>query len=282
MEERRQKAKDLDLKLILTSCSASTGSLGFLVRRLANMRGYQFGALHAALLVDGTLLEWGRGKCGDSIIFPVLDPVGLLFAVDIQNKSAWEQVKTAMKWTLIATAAAVATVLTFGVALFFFAAGAAFWLLGKLNENQLEKLSVVCTNYNRYKIYDPYNNNCQKFVSGKYTFVKKFYFFIIILDATHELGLSCKFKGEMEKFVDRLKQNGTSDFIFQNQTFQTRKELDDFAKYRIDFKKLDTDDQKLLFGYAHVFDEYHKADPDDPRWISSEPEFWAQIWEQQR
>ena len=93
MQERRRRAKDLDMKLILTSSAVSSS---WWIRRATMLHGYDFGALHAGLLVDGTLLEWGCGKCGTSIVYPSLDPSGLLIAVDVQNKSIWQRFKTIM------------------------------------------------------------------------------------------------------------------------------------------------------------------------------------------
>jgi hypothetical protein len=99
MEARRQAARDLEVKFILTSCAASQN---WLVRNTANLLRFTFGGLHAGLLVDGTLLEWGRGKCRQSLILPVLDPVGLLFAVDIQDKTYWQRFKQLM-WDALNT-----------------------------------------------------------------------------------------------------------------------------------------------------------------------------------
>jgi hypothetical protein len=91
MEARRQAARDLEVKFILTSCMASRN---WLVRNTANLLGFSFGGLYAGLLVDGTLLEWDRGKCVQSLIVPLLDAADLLFAVDIQNQSYWNSFQT--------------------------------------------------------------------------------------------------------------------------------------------------------------------------------------------
>ena len=50
------------LELILTECSASESN-NILFRTIVN-KIYEFGILHSAISLDGTIIEWGRGPFG--------------------------------------------------------------------------------------------------------------------------------------------------------------------------------------------------------------------------
>ena len=154
--------------------------------------------------------------------------------------------------------------MSFGIANILYGA-VALWVLGAVNDQQLRRIAVICTNFNRYKVYNPLRTNCQTFVKA-------------ICD---NLGLSLRFQGEMQNFVQRLIHDGESDFIFRDQTFRTRQEFDNYVMNRISFRQLITDDQKLLLGYAYVFDEYRSSQPTETRWASTEnaSQFWIDTLE---
>ena len=60
-KERKKNLCESKLEFILKECSSS--DTNFLVRSLIN-KCYDFGVLHSAISLDGTIIEWGRGPCG--------------------------------------------------------------------------------------------------------------------------------------------------------------------------------------------------------------------------
>ena len=61
LNERKKTLSESKLELILTECSASERNILF--RTIVN-KIYEFGVLHSAISLDGTIIEWGRGPCG--------------------------------------------------------------------------------------------------------------------------------------------------------------------------------------------------------------------------
>jgi hypothetical protein len=140
--------------------------------------------------------------------------------------------------------------------------------LGSINEQQLMKMAEVCTNYNRYKVYNALQTNCQTFV----------------VTLCEKLALSLRFNGEMSEFVNRLVVDGHSDFIFRDKIFQTRQQLDEYVMREVNFQALNEHDQKLLFAYVHVFNEYCNMEPNNAAWQTNQQakQFWKNLTEGQR
>ncbi|RMZ96901.1 hypothetical protein BpHYR1_014888 [Brachionus plicatilis] len=119
------------LKLLLTTIDYTPYTI---VRWAVNeiffrhLNMFKLGALHSAVSLDGIVLEWGRGICGESIVCPSLD-VQRTISCFYSNRLA----------------------LVDGL------------YLSTVCENQLDELARICVGYNRRKVYDLFSNNCQKF-----------------------------------------------------------------------------------------------------------------------
>ncbi len=83
INERKKNLCQTKLELILTECDAS--DTHFLFRKVIN-KIYEFGVLHSAISLDGTIIEWGRGPCGQNLVCPNLDIKRFLFAFEIKGK----------------------------------------------------------------------------------------------------------------------------------------------------------------------------------------------------
>ena len=111
--------------------------------------------LHSAISLDGTIIEWGRGPCGQNLICPNLDIKNFLFAFEIKAKEddnffkyIWNKIKDAGAFILN-----------------FFTSGTyGKWSLGRANDKKLDQIAKICVSYNRSKYYNPVTNNCQHFV----------------------------------------------------------------------------------------------------------------------
>ena len=231
INERKDRLSESKLELILTECVASENK-NFLFRALVN-KFYDFGVYHSAISLDGTIIEWGRGPCGQSLICPTLDIKKLLFAFEIKAKE--EQNFFEYIWNKIKDAGA------FILNLF---SGGAYgrWSIGRANDKMLNKIAKVCVQYNRSKYYNPLTNNCQHFVKKILT----------------EIESDFSFDGEFGRIIRELENTGKVNFIFEGHTFNTRKELDDFV-ININFHNLRKNDKKLLICYKNTFDLYLRA-----------------------
>ena len=250
INKRKNTLSESKLELILTECSAQNEN--FLIRTFIN-KIYDFGVLHSAISLDGTIIEWGRGPCGQNLICPNLDIKNFLFAFEIKAKEddnffkyIWNKIKDAGAFILN-----------------FFTSGTyGKWSLGRANDKKLDQIAKICVSYNRSKYYNPVTNNCQHFVRK-------------ILDAIES---DFSFEGEFGTIIKKLENEGKIDFIFRGRTFNSREELDSFIK-TIDFSKLCQNDKKLLICYKNTFDIYHKSDPDNEKFKSTDESnnYWREL-----
>ena len=84
INDRKSKLSEHKFELILTECEASKIN-NILFKSFVNSY-YEFGVLHSALSLDGTIIEWGRGPCGDSLVCPTMDISQFLFAFEVKAR----------------------------------------------------------------------------------------------------------------------------------------------------------------------------------------------------
>ena len=250
LNERKKTLCESKLELILTECSAS--DCNFLMRNIIN-KCYDFGVLHSAISLDGTIIEWGRGPCGPNLVCPNLDVKQFLFAIEIKAKeddgffkSIWNKITEALAFILN-----------------LFSLGAyGRWSLGKANDKKLDKIAEICVLFNKNKYYNPLYSNCQHFVK-------------MILKAIES---DFSFDGEFGIIIKKLENEGKIDFSFKGVTFNTRKELDTYVK-SIDFSSLCLNDKKLLICYKNTFDLYLRNEKDNKKFQTTEEdeEFWRNL-----
>ena len=255
LNERRKNLSESKLELILTECRASENNI--LIRTLIN-KIYEFGVLHSAISLDGTIIEWGRDPCGQDLVCPTLDIKKFLFAFEIKTKEdhnffvyIWNKIKDAGAFILN-----------------LFSGGAyGRWSLGRANSDKIDKIAKICVKYNRTKFYNPMTNNCQHFVRE-------------ILDA---IGADFTFDGEFGKIIKKLEKEGKVDFIFKEKIFKKRKELDEYVK-SIHFSTLPPNEKKLLICYKNTFDIYLRNDPKNENYQSTEEseKYWSEIISQEK
>jgi len=248
---RKAKLSEHKFELILTECQASDNK-NILFRNIVN-NVYEFGALHSALSLDGTIIEWGRGPCGDSLIVPTMDMNRFLFAFEVKARE--DEGFFAMLGNKIKDAT------TYVLNLF---SGGAFgrWSVGRANEQKLDKIAKICVMFNRSRFYNPLTLNCQHFVKQ-------------ILKA---IDSDFSSDGEFRNIIDKLDKEGRVDFIFQGREFKTRKELDDYVK-SINFNSLCSNDKKLLICYKNTFDVYLLNDKNNERYKTTDEarNYWNEL-----
>ena len=251
INDRKTKLSEHKFELILTECQASDNK-NILFRNIVN-NVYEFGALHSALSLDGTIIEWGRGPCGDSLVVPTMDINRFLFAFEVKTREdegffamLGNKIKEASKYVLD-----------------FFSGGAfGRWSVGRANEKKLDKIAKICVMFNRSRFYNPLSLNCQHFVKQ-------------ILKAIESDFSS---DGEFRNIIDRLDKEGKVDFIFKGREFKTRKELDDYVK-SINFDSLYRNDKKLLICYKNTFDVYLLNDQNNERYKTTDEarKYWNEL-----
>jgi len=253
LNERKKRLSESKFELILTECIAS--DTNFLFKSIIN-KIYDFGVLHSAISLDGTIIEWGRGPCGQDLVYPNTDIISFLFSFEIKAKEddnffaiIWKKLKDASSFVLD-----------------FFSGGAyGRWSLGKANDSKLDKIAEVCVMYNKHKYYNAATNNCQHFVK---MILKK-------------IDSDFSFDGEFGKIIKDLETKGKAEFSFKGKIFNTRKELDDYVK-SIDFSSLSKNDKKLLMCYKNTFDIYLRSQKDEKdkekfKSTKEDEEFWRDL-----
>jgi hypothetical protein len=242
INNRKSKLSEHKFELILTECQASKIN-NILFKSFVNSY-YEFGALHSALSLDGTIIEWGRGPCGDSLVCPTMVISQFLFAFEVKAKE--DEGFFTMIGNIIKDA--ITSVLD------FFSGGAfGRWSVGRANEKKLDQIAKICVMFNRCRYYNPVNLNCQHFVKT-------------ILKA---IDSDFSSDGEFRNIIDRLEQEGKVDFIFGGRNFTTRKQLDDYVK-SIDFNNLCKNDKKLLLSYKNTFDKYLINDKNNEKYKTTD------------
>ena len=250
INERKKNLCQTKLELILTECDAS--DTHFLFRKVIN-KIYEFGVLHSAISLDGTIIEWGRGPCGQNLVCPNLDIKRFLFAFEIKGKED----NNFFKKIIVNIGEAITFILniiTFG--------HYGKWYLGMVNDIKLDKIAKICVSFNKEEYYNARKNNCQHFVKR----------------ILNEIESDFTFDGEFGKIIEKLENEGKIDFIFRDETFNSRKQLDKYVQ-SIDFSSLSKNDKKLLISYKNTFDIYLKNDKYNRRFqtINEDEEFWEYI-----
>ena len=251
INDRKSKLSEYKFELILTECIASKIN-NILFKSFVNSV-YEFGALHSALSLDGTIIEWGRGPCGDSLVCPTMDIDQFLFAFEVKardDKGFFSMIGNKIK-------EAITSVLD------FFSGGSfGRWSVGRANDKKLDKIAKICVMFNRSRYYNPVSVNCQHFVK-------------MILNAIESDFSS---DGEFRNIIDSLEREGQVDFRFKGKYFSTRKQLDDYVK-TINFSSLCRNDKKLLLCYKNTFDKYLMNNKNDERYKTTDEakKYWNDL-----
>ena len=179
INSRKSKLSEYKFELILTECQASDIN-NILFKSIVNCV-YTFGTLHSALSLDGTIIEWGRGPLGDSLIYPTMDIKRFLFAFEVKAKED--------KGFFTMIGAKISEAIT--AVLNFFSRGAyGRWSVGRANDKKLDKIAKICVMFNRYRDYSAFSLNCQHFVK-------------VILNEIESDFVS---EGEIKNIIDRLER----------------------------------------------------------------------------
>jgi hypothetical protein len=276
---------ELFLSPIAESSEGFSGVKNFFVRSFARATGYKFGAMHVGLLVDGTVIHWGDGPSGNSLVHPQHE-VHRAITIEISKsatlydylagiagngvtraKNAIHTAAHALSLDVLAEHAVrlgkagihtINQALSLDVLLENLGARAAsaFALLGTylgtVKAGELRLIAEVCVKYNTTKDYCPWNCNCQGFVT----------------DVASALRLPLPTsKGQLGQFLERLKQ-GRSDFTFEDTTFGTFTEL--LAYITKEYRRLTDDDKVLLKAFYDAFEMKLREEREKEAWKPSE------------
>ena len=256
LNKRKKEFQNTKIKFILTDIGINQGITGRVLTNACNLlnKRFPYGALHAGLMIDETIIQWGKGPLGPGIIFPSSDLRNILFTIEVESSKKKDKLKQFFKVLgIIGGAAAIGIPLTiFGGPLGPLFGGIIIsggilgglsygislsWEIKKINEDEVNKIARKCVLYNRRKKYHYIDNNCQKFVDD-------------ILEA---IDAPFNPSGELRNVIDKISKNGYSPFIYQGNEFKSRREFDNYVK-NINFKDLCPDDKKLLLCYKSLYD----------------------------
>ena len=84
-----------DVKFVLTDIGINQGIIGNLATKLCNCfdNRFPYGALHAGLMIDESIIQWGSGYFGSEIVFPSSDLRSILFSIEIENSQKKEKIR---------------------------------------------------------------------------------------------------------------------------------------------------------------------------------------------
>ena len=198
---------------------------------IINKSGYtnwNYGAFHSFLSLNGLILEWNDS----SLVIPHLDFEKMVYySYEIKDGFLWRILKS-IKNGLINIVNFITSFITKS------------WHIKDIVERELDIICQECVDFNTNRFYGFTSINCQFFVD---TILKG-------------IGAELKFEGEMEREINYFKKNGELDFTFREHKFNTRKQLDDYAK--LHFFSLKNDERKLLFLFKNTFEARRMANID--------------------
>ena len=252
--QANEKKKELGNRLRF-SLRPSMASTNIFCRAVAKMTSQKFGGLHASLLLNNTVIEWGCGFCGNSLILPYTDLRALYLIINLKDKISEKQTNFLSKlWEFVKN-------FQFLKALEFLFSKE--FQLKTLAEDELDLIAEFCVDYNKNKTYHPISSNCQIFVE----------------DLLKKIDVKYKFDGEILKIIEKLKKGQENVNIeFRGKELKSHKELYDCAK-QLDFSKLSENDRTLLFSYERIFNDLHSYDKENELYQST-PEiegFWDEL-----
>ena len=88
INKRKKEFLNSNVKFILTDIGINEyGRLGNLLTSIWNFfnKDFPYGALHAGLMINETIIQWGKGPLGAEIIFPSTDLRNILFSIEIES-----------------------------------------------------------------------------------------------------------------------------------------------------------------------------------------------------
>ena len=252
----KKKLELADSKIELFLCNAVGGDPKAL-KALAGV-AMPFGLLHTGLLIDDICIQWGRGLLGDSLVEPWKNVKynDYIFAMELENKEIWSLIKE-----------------TYSNLIDYITSAKPYENMGTIKaleiaDTQLNHIADISTDYNKNKKYHLVFENCQHFVTH-------------ILD---KIKLKVYKEGEVKKIFKIAKEKGNPfDFQFWDQTFKTRKDLDEFAM-KVDFENLPYDQRMVLFDFKNVFEYYRRNNPNDEKYITEDyaQEYWIELLKKEK
>ena len=256
INKRNKEFSNVNLKFILADMGINKFVIGNIATNICNLfnRKFPYAALHAGLMINESIIQWGTGPFGGEIIFPSTDLWNILFSIETESNKKKEKRKnifTILKAIAIGSVFGI-PLLAIGGPLGIILAGLVgagistgiffvlkfSWDIKKINEDELDKIANKCILYNREEQYDLFDNNCQKFVN----------------DILEDINAPFNPKGELKNVIDKISKNGYSSFSFKGTEFKTRREFDNYVK-KIKFKDLCQEDKILILCYKSLYDD---------------------------
>ena len=93
--KRKKEILSSNVKFIFTDIGINQGIIGNIATNVCNFfdNRFPYGALHAGLMIDESLIQWGRGDLGEEIVFPSSDLSSILFSIETENPQKKEKKK---------------------------------------------------------------------------------------------------------------------------------------------------------------------------------------------
>lgn len=150
------KQKEVGRNRLRNLLISSIASENTFLRFGADITGQKFGGLHSGLILNETIIEWGCGYCGNSLILPYPKFEEILLAIKLDDKIMEQQQSFLSRlWEFIKNFEFI------NALKFIFSTD---FQLKTLAKDELGLIAEICVDYNKNKNYNGIYQNCQKFI----------------------------------------------------------------------------------------------------------------------
>jgi hypothetical protein len=231
---QQRKSGKFNVYLFISKLSDNRSDSPFL-RFLANsLFKNKYGMFHVGLEINGIVLEWGTGDAGPHLIYPRVNAERMyenIAHICVNYGQEFDFLTNLLQNNLCYT---ILDILLRNLQSFVPE-------IGIISSNKLQIISQKCVYWNKNFHYNPLNRNCQHFIDE-------------IFEA---LGLKFNPEGEFKKFLDRIVMYADDRFLFQEDEFLSRQDLDQYADQNW-YKILNVWDKRLLLCYSDMMNNMYE------------------------
>ncbi|EXX63595.1 uncharacterized protein OCT59_025544 [Rhizophagus irregularis] len=243
LRKHRRKSDKFNIYLFISKLRDDRSDSPFLRFFAKSLLRNKYGMFHVGLEIDGIILEWGTGDAGPHLIYPRVNTKRLC------EKLAHIRVNYGQEFNLITTFSETWYHKLYNYILNKMRKFLSFVpKIGSISSDKLQIIARKCVYWNKNFNYNPLRRNCQHFIEE-------------ILEA---LGLTFNPEGEFKKFLDRIVNYADDSFLFQEEEFLSRQDLDQFADKNWD-KISNVWDKRLLLCYSDMMNNMYEY-KHDKKW----------------
>ncbi|RIA88918.1 hypothetical protein C1645_825597 [Glomus cerebriforme] len=249
--QHRSKSDKFNVYLYISKLSGNRSEIPLLRDIAKNTFKNKYGMFHVGLEIDGIVLEWGTGDAGPNLIYPKFNPHRIYdniahIRVNYDSNLCRELNNSitfySKNWSNLYKP--VTDLFSLILNMFKKLLNDATHI-GFIPTNKLQIVARKCVFWNKNYYYSATNRNCQQFIE----------------EMLKSLGLKFEPEAEFKKFMDRITGHADDRFLFKEEEFFSRYDLDQYADQNWD-RISNIWDKKLLLCYSNMMDGMYKSNGD--------------------